>query len=143
MGIVVERYNLNMNNSKNLQPLYKLSGKVVHGRGIGKKAGMPTANLEITSDIKMPKLGVYASKVYIGDRELMGVTNVGLRPTVDNDRDISIETYIIDFDGDIYEENISLELFSLLRGQQKFENISMLLEQLKADCADAKKYFGV
>lgn len=143
MGIVTERYNLSMNNSKNIQPLYKLSGKIVHGRGIGKKAGMPTANLEITSDIKMPKLGVYASKVYLDGRELMGVTNVGLRPTVDNDRDISIETYIIDFDGDIYEENISLELFSLLRGQQKFENMSMLLEQLKADCADAKKYFGV
>ncbi len=132
-----------MNNSKNIQPLYKLSGKIVHGRGIGKKAGMPTANLEITPNLKMPKLGVYASKLHLGDKELMGVTNVGLRPTVDNDRDISIETYIIDFDGDIYEENISLELFLLLRGQQKFGNMSMLLEQLKADCVEAKKYFGV
>lgn len=127
---------------KNCLP-YKLSGKIVHGRGIGKKAGMPTANLEIVPDIELPELGVYASKVYLGGRVFTGVTNVGLRPTVDNDKDISIETHIIDFDSDIYEEEISLELFLLLRRQKKFENMSKLLEQLMTDCAAAKKYFGI
>lgn len=131
-----------MQNSDNKQPLYVLSGKIVHGRGIGKKAGMPTANLEVTKDMVIPEFGVYASKVKLGNREYTGVTNVGLRPTVDNDKDITIETYILDFDGDIYEETIELELFVVLRGQQKFEDMSMLLEQLKVDCIEAKKYFG-
>lgn len=131
-----------MQNSDNKQPLYVLSGKIVHGRGIGKKAGMPTANLEVTKDMVIPELGVYASKVKLGGSMYTGVTNVGLRPTVDNDKDITIETYILDFDGDIYEETIELELFVVLRGQQKFEDMSMLLEQLKVDCIEAKKYFG-
>lgn len=143
MGIVIEGNNLNMSDSKNFCPLYKLSGKIVHGRGIGKKAGMPTANLEIVPDIKLPELGVYASKVYLGGGVFTGVTNVGLRPTVDNDKDISIETYIIDFDRDIYEEEISLELFLMLRKQEKFENMTKLLEQLMKDCTETKKYFGV
>ena len=127
---------------RNKQPLYVLSGRIVHGRGIGKKAGMPTANLEIIKDMIIPELGVYASKVKLGNREYTGVTNVGLRPTVDNDKDITIETYILDFDGDIYEEKIELELFVLLRGQQKFEDMSMLRKQLHKDCIEAKKYFG-
>lgn len=131
-----------MQNLRNKQPSYALSGRIVHGRGIGKKAGMPTANLEITKDMVMPELGVYASKVKLGNCEYIGVTNVGLRPTVDSDKDITIETYIIDFDGDIYEETIELELFVLLRGQQKFEDMTMLLWQLRKDCAEAKKYFG-
>lgn len=131
-----------MQNSEKKQPLYALSGRIVHGRGIGKKAGMPTANLEITNDMAIPKLGVYASKVKFGGSEYTGVTNVGLRPTVDSDKDITIETYILDFDGDIYEETIELELYVLLRRQQKFEDMEMLLEQLHKDCAKAKKYFG-
>ncbi|MBE5949735.1 MAG: hypothetical protein E7261_12050 [Lachnospiraceae bacterium] len=132
-----------MQNSEKKHPLYTLSGRIVHGRGIGKKAGMPTANLEITKDMVIPKLGVYASEVKLGGSKYTGVTNVGLRPTVDSDKDITIETYILNFDGDIYEETIELELFVLLRRQQKFEDMTMLLEQLRKDCDKAKKYFGV
>ncbi len=130
-----------MQTLRNKQPLYVLLGRIVHGRGIGKKAGMPTANLEITKGMVIPKLGVYASKVKLGDDEYTGVTNVGLRPTVDSDKDVTIETYILDFDSDIYEETMELKLFALLRGQQKFEDMSMLLEQLRKDCAETKKYF--
>ena len=130
-----------MKKLENKHPLHALSGRIVHGRGIGKKAGMPTANLEIKKGMIIPKLGVYASKVKIGDGEYIGVTNVGLRPTVDSDKDITIETYILDFDGDIYEETIKLELFMLLREQKKFEDMAMLLKQLRKDCVEAKKYF--
>ncbi|MBQ9765791.1 MAG: riboflavin kinase [Lachnospiraceae bacterium] len=122
--------------------LYVLNGEVVHGRGIGGKAGMPTANLKITKDMDMPPLGVYASKIFIDDKEYIGITNVGLRPTVDSDDDISIETYIIDFDGDIYGKDVRLEIYLLLRGQQKFENIEMLRRQLMKDAQKALEYFG-
>jgi len=143
LGVVAERYNLIMNNSDDRKPMYVLAGRIVHGRGIGKKAGMPTANLEVAEGIKLPELGVYAAKIYLDAKEWIGVTNVGLRPTVDNDKDVTIETYIIGFDGDIYEESVCLELYECLRGQQKFEDMSLLVEQLKRDCAQTQKYFGI
>lgn len=81
--------------------------------------------------------------MYLQGQELLGITNVGLRPTVDNDTDISIETYILNFNSDIYGEILCIHLFALLRQPQKFDNMSLLLEQLGFDCIAARKYFGV
>lgn len=124
-------------------PLYTLSGKVVYGRGIGKLVGMPTANLEILPNLPIPEFGVYASKVYHGKKEFLGITNVGHRPTIDNDLDISIETHILNFNQDIYGDTLTLELYVFLRQTRKFENLSLLLEQLRFDCIDTRKYFGI
>lgn len=122
---------------------YVLEGRVVHGKGIGSRAGMPTANLEILPGMELPDEGVYAAKVLVKDEEYIGVTNVGLRPTVDSEENITVETYIMDFHGDIYEEIIRLELYKLLRKQQKFDDLLSLLTQLEKDCAEAKKYFNL
>lgn len=132
-----------MNYAQKKEPLYELSGKVVHGRGKGHAAGMPTANLEVLPGTDLPVSGVYAAKVYLEGKEFKGVTNVGLRPTADCDKDVTIETFIIDFDGDIYGDTIYLQLFALLRGQQKFEDMSKLREQLYKDCSKAQKILGL
>ena len=124
-------------------PMYTLSGKVVHGRGIGKLVGMPTANLEMLPNLSIPKFGVYATRVYIQKMEFLGVTNVGRRPTIDNDLDVSIETHILNFNQDIYGDTLTIELYTRLRQPRKFENMSLLLEQLRFDCIDTKEYFGI
>lgn len=142
MGTGIEGNYLKMNDISDLSPVHVLCGRVVHGKGIGSKAGMPTANLEILPDIKLPDEGVYAAKVYVRDKEYIGVTNVGLRPTVDNEDVVTVETYIMDFQGDIYEENIRLELYQLLRKQQKFDNMLSLLKQLEKDCAKTREIFN-
>ena len=93
------------------QPLFIISGKVVHGKGKGKTVGMPTANLEWGEIFDLPELGVYASKIQIEDKWYIGVTNVGFRPSVDSEKNITIETFILDFHQDIYGYPILLELY--------------------------------
>lgn len=132
-----------MKDENALIPGYILTGRVMHGKGIGSKAGMPTANLEFFPEMDLPDFGVYAAKVLVKDKEYIGVTNVGLRPTVDDEERVSVETYIIDFADDIYGERICLQLYKLLRKQRKFDSMSLLREQLLADCAETKKYFSL
>ena len=73
----------------------------------------------------------------------LGITNVGRRPTIDNDLDISIETHILHFNQDIYGDTLTIKLYALLRQPRRFENMSLLLEQLRFDCIDARQYLGV
>lgn len=127
----------------NRKPLYLLSGKVVHGRGIGKLVGAPTANLQISSQVRLPPVGVYVTEIVLEQQNYHGVTNIGTRPTVDNDKDISVETLIINFRKDIYGQDIEIRLFKKLRNPQKFGDFSMLLEQIRQDCIAAQDYFGI
>jgi len=132
-----------MAQSFNRKPLYVLSGKVVHGRGIGKLVGAPTANLQILSQVSLLPVGVYVTEIVLEQQIYHGVTNIGTRPTVDNDKDISVETFIINFRQDIYEKNMEIRLFKKLRNPQKFDDFSMLLTQIRQDCIAAQNYFGI
>ena len=96
---------------------------------------MLTANLEMLQDLEIPEFGVYAARVYLREQEFLGITNVGQRSTVDNDPDISIETHILSFNQDIYGEQLELQLYIRLRQLKKFDNMSLLLQQLRFDCA--------
>lgn len=125
------------------KPLYSLFGKIVHGRGIGKLVGAPTANLQILSQDSLPPIGVYIAEITLEGQVYHGVTNIGTRPTVDNDKDISVETFIIDFHRDIYGKEMGVHLFKKLRNPQKFCDFSMLLEQIRQDCIAAQDFFGV
>lgn len=125
------------------KPLYSLFGNVVHGRGIGKLVGAPTANLQILSQDSLPPIGVYIAEIMLEGQVYHGVTNIGTRPTVDNDKDISIETFIIDFHRDIYGKEMGVHLFKKLRNLQKFCDFSTLLEQIRQDCIAAQDFFGV
>ena len=125
------------------ESLHILSGNVIHGRGIGKLVGMPTANMEVSDESTLPPAGVYITEILLDGQVYYGITNIGTRPTVDNDREISVETHILNFNEEIYGKSIRIQLFGRLRSQQKFENFSLLLEQIRMDCIAARKFFGI
>ena len=132
-----------MANILGVKPLYILSGKIIYGRGIGKLVGTPTANLQIHSENDLPPTGVYVTEILLDSQIFYGVTNIGTRPTVDNDNDVSIETLIFNFNKNIYGKRMEIRLFKKLRCPQKFENLSMLLEQIRMDCIAAQEFFGI
>ena len=117
-----------------------LSGKVVRGKALGRTVGMPTANLCIT-DGTIPEEGVYATRIRIGDGVYTSVTNIGRRPTVDNESYITVETFIIDFDKEIYGERAILEAHQFLRPIQKFASLEEVQKQVQKDVKTAKIYF--
>ena len=114
-------------------PIYTLTGTVIHGRGIGKHVGTPTANMEIAKNTFLPKTGVYVADILLSANRYYGVTHIGARPTLDNDDSVSIETHIFDFSGDLYNENIRIELVRYLREEKEFSSVDELKKQLKYD----------
>ena len=114
-----------------------LKGKVVRGKALGRTVGMPTANLCIT-DGTMPKEGVYATQIRIGDDAYTSVTNIGRRPTVDDESYITVETFIIDFNEEIYGQFVELEVYKFLRPIQKFSSLEEVQKQVQKDIEEAK-----
>lgn len=121
--------------------LYKLSGIVSEGKKLGTKLGFPTINLIIPSDKVVPLRGVYVSSVTIGKNVYYGITNIGLRPTVDDDSIDVAETFIFDFDEDIYGARVDVELMSFIREERKFESLDELSSEVEANKKEAKNYF--
>ena len=117
-----------------------LSGKVVHGKALGRTVGMPTANLCIEEGT-IPEDGVYATRILIDGQSYISVTNIGRRPTVDEEAYRTVETYIIDFDKEIYGEHAVLEVYKLLRSVQKFESLKEVQKQVQKDVEMTKIYF--
>lgn len=112
---------------------YSLKGKVVSGHRIGREIGFPTANLLIEEGKLLPKDGVYGVFVYLGGEKYKGMLNIGNRPTMENGNDKSVEVHILDFDRDIYEEELTLELQHYVRPEKKYDEISALIEQMRKD----------
>jgi len=111
-----------------------LRGIVVRGKGRGHLHGMPTANLTVEPGTQLPREGVYAARVYLRGEEYRGLTNVGHRPSDDDMPHVTVETYILDFFGDIYGEALTLELVHYIRGIRRFEGgLDELREQLIRD----------
>lgn len=119
--------------SRLLGRYYYLSGTVVHGRKLGRTMGFPTVNLEVPEDKYIPVNGVYASYVTHGDRRYASVTNIGVKPTVEGYNKTGVETYIFDFDSQIYGEEIKVELVDFLRKEMKFDSLGVLKVQIEAD----------
>lgn len=117
---------------------YSIRGEVVHGRGIGRSMGFPTANIDIPKNMVIPKDGVYLSRVLFESQEFCGITNVGSKPTVDVSNK-NIETYIAGYDGDLYGETIEIEFLKYLRGIRKFDSLEELKTQLEKDKENIKK----
>jgi riboflavin kinase/FMN adenylyltransferase len=112
---------------------YTLKGNVVGGNKIGKGIGFPTVNLQVQDPHKLiPALGVYASLVRWNANTYKGMTNIGLRPTIEANR-LTIEANIFDFNTDIYHENISISLVDRIRDEQKFSSLDELVDQLALD----------
>ncbi len=120
---------------------YRLRGIVVSGKQRGRQIGFPTANLKLSEDYVIPKSGVYAVKVEVCDRQYIGMCNIGHNPTFNFNHQICIETYILDFDADIYGESLILDFYAYLREEQRFSSIEQLMEQLDTDRQSVQRYF--
>lgn len=114
---------------------FTLHGSVVEGRRLGRKIGFPTANIEASDPHKLiPGYGVYAVKIRLKNEGFKGMLNIGTRPTFEQNADNrSIEVHIFDFEGDIYNEEITLIFVDKIREEQKFSGIDALVGQLKKD----------
>lgn len=117
-----------------------LKGTVVHGKALGRTVGMPTANLSIEEGI-IPAEGVYATRIFIKGKSFLSVTNIGKRPTVDEESNITVETHIIGFCEEIYGEQAILEVHKFLRPIQRFESLEAVQKQVQNDTETAKIYF--
>ena len=140
---------------------YTLSGTVVKGKQLGRTIGFPTANLQVSSEKFLPRTGVYSVWVYQGDRAQQqetlsgdvtnqalsqprvskGVMNIGHRPTVDGQA-LSIEAHLLDWEGDLYGQTITVSLESFIRSEQKFDSLEALKSQIVKDCETAKEVLG-
>ncbi|BAU23595.1 riboflavin biosynthesis protein RibF [Caldimicrobium thiodismutans] len=126
--------------SKMLGRNYTLIGKVISGKGRGKKLGFPTANLLIPSEKLIPAQGVYAVWVYLDFQRFPGALNIGYNPTFD-EKELSIEVHILDLNGDmdLYNQALKVEFVKFIRGEKKFSSIEELIQQISQDCQLIRK----
>lgn len=120
---------------------YSLSGQVIHGADRGKGIGLPTANIAHWQRKKLPAVGVYATNVIVKREKYMGITNVGYRPTFENQDLPNVETYILDFNDDIYKEKLTVQFIEKIRDEKKFSGVETFLNQIERDKATARKIF--
>ena len=122
---------------------YSLTGRVVHGLKLGRTLGYPTANIQVTEEYKLiPKDGVYAVYSYIDGRKVYGMMSIGKNPTIEG-KGASIEVYFFDFNGDLYDQKLTIEFVQYLREEQKFATIDLLKKQLQDDETAARKAIAV
>ena len=117
---------------------YRIAGPVVHGFERGRTIGFPTANISVAADRALPALGVYATRVHVAGKHYVGATNIGRRPTFDFGH-ISIETHLLDFEGDIYGERMELDIVHRLRSESAFASIDELKAQIARDVVEARE----
>jgi len=122
---------------------HTLTQVVRHGRRIGHTIGIPTVNLTAPPHVLVPSHGVYATKVYLPDgSSYAGVTNVGTRPTVANGTDVTVETWLLDFDGDLYGQTLRVEFHHHLRDEVRFDSLDALKNQIQQDAAAVRQFFA-
>ena len=123
--------------------IISIIGTVVHGKGFGRFLSIPTANIDTSCNISSLKEGVYSSKIKIDDIIRLGTVNIGRRPTVDNLEKFTIEVNILDFNSDIYGKVVELDVYELLRPTQRFDSLSLLIQQIRTDSLSTLEYFGM
>ena len=136
----LEEGNLPLANTYLVDP-FPISGRVVKGREIGRTIGFPTANLELENNYKiLPKPGVYVVKTHFEDKIVRGMMNIGMNPTVSGTQQ-SIEIHFFDFNEDLYNTYIEVEVLSFIRNEHKFSSIEALQNQLKLDQQQSITFF--
>lgn len=120
---------------------YSYEGTVIKNRRIGSSIGFPTANLKYNPNFQLPKEGVYITKTVCDGKAYESVTNIGNNPTVGND-ELSIETHLFDFKGDLYGKRLSVNFYERIRDEIKFESLTDLSQRIKLDVELAKGYFS-
>lgn len=120
-----------------------LRGRVVHGDRRGRALGFPTANLEFDYRPALPALGIYLGRVSVPERAVgpdhPALVSVGVRPTFHDDGRVMVEVYLLDWDGDLYDATLDLEIDARLREERRFDSVEALVTQMRADEADARE----
>ena len=120
-----------------------LSQTVRHGQRLGRTIGIPTVNLAVPAHVLTPERGVYITRVFLPDgRSCPGVTNVGTRPTVTDGDTVSVETYLLGFDGDLYGQTVRLDFYKRLRDEVKFPSLEALRQEILRNVAETEAYFA-
>lgn len=117
---------------------YSIRGEVVPGDGRGKTIGIPTANLEYSPDVVIPRQGVYAGWMVVGGSPIPSVTNVGVRPTFDGEA-LTVESHLLDWEGDLYGCVVDVQVTARLREERRFPSVDALVDQIRSDIAEARK----
>ena len=119
-----------------------LTDVVRYGYKLGRTLDAPTINMRFAPGVLIPAFGVYATKVYLDDgSENIGVTNIGVRPTVDDSGQVTAETHILDFQRNLYGHQVRIEFYKRIRPEVKFNGVDELKAQIYADCEAAREYF--
>lgn len=118
--------------------LISYHSEVVHGEKLGRKLGFPTANQFFASHQAIPLYGIYASIVEIDGKRYPGVTNIGIKPTIEGQHQPNMETFIEEFSGNLYGKDVRVGLYKFLRSEQKFKDIDALKGQIGIDAEHAK-----
>lgn len=112
---------------------YRINKNVVHGKEIGRTINFPTINQDYSKGQLILKYGVYFTKTYIDEIKYKSITNIGVKPTIAGERMPLAETHILDFSGDLYNRNISVEFHRFIRPEMKFSSVDELKEQISRD----------
>lgn len=123
---------------------FELHGRVVGGQAMGRQIGFPTANIDVESEIKLlPQTGVYAVNIMMGDGIIYeGMMNIGTKPTLSDTQELSLEVHLFDFEGDLYNQYVTVQLLSRFRDEQKFDSVYDLKEQLQKDENAIRHFFA-
>ena len=122
---------------------HQLTQTVQHGNRIGRTIGVPTINLQAPPHVLVPSHGVYATQAVLEDgRRCIAVTNVGVRPTVEDGRGVTVEAWLLDFDGDLYGRSVRIEFFAKLRDEIRFDSLDALKRQIAMDADAVRKHFA-
>lgn len=119
-----------------------LTGRVSHGKRLGSSLGFPTVNLRFPEGVLVPAYGVYATQVWFENGEHRpAVTNIGVRPTVNDGNRVNAEGYILDFSGDLYGQAIRMEFFARLREERRFSSLEELRAEVMRNAEETRAYF--
>jgi riboflavin kinase/FMN adenylyltransferase len=120
---------------------FSLRGPVVEGDRRGRTLGFPTANIAIGLDRALPAYGVYVTRAFVGETAYASCTSIGIRPTFDVEPRATVETFILDFDEDIYGQEMRIDLLERLRGELRFESVDDLVAQMHKDIVQTREHF--
>ena len=118
----------------------RIEGMIAQGKQLGRTIGIPTANLIPPAGVQVPAFGVYATRVITEGGSYPAVTNVGRRPTVDDGDGITVEPWILDYEGDLYGREITLEFYYFIRPEKKFPDLNALKEEIHRNAEETRKY---
>lgn len=120
---------------------HTLTDVVRSGYHLGTQMGTPTINMGFPQGVIIPRHGVYAAKAYIDGQEYMSVTNVGIRPTVSASGNVNVESFLLDFQGNLYGHQARIDFYKFLRPERKFDDVETLAAQIKHDAQTTRDYF--